>query len=112
MKSSGRVSLRMRSFSAFLGIQRCLALQCRAPAQEKRITEAGHLLRLQHLGVMPAPRTGGAGKLRVGPPAADALRTTHNKAVDTDAQVRPLPSVAPILGRRSLLRYASPNDRR
>jgi hypothetical protein len=32
----------------------------------------------------------------------------HNKAVETDAQVRTLPSVAPILVRRSPLRYVSP----
>jgi hypothetical protein len=31
----------------------------------------------------------------------------HNKAVNTDAQVRPLPSVAPILVRRLPLRYAA-----
>ena len=35
-----------------------------------------------------------------GPPA---LRS--NKAVNTDAQVRPLPSVAPVLVRRLPLRY-------
>jgi hypothetical protein len=30
-----------------------------------------------------------------------------NKSVDTDAQVRPLPSVAPSLVRRSLSRYSA-----
>jgi hypothetical protein len=34
----------------------------------------------------------------------------HNKAVNTDAQGRPLPSVAPVLGRGLLLRYASRNS--
>jgi hypothetical protein len=30
-----------------------------------------------------------------------------NWAIDTDAQVRPLPSVAPLLVRRSFLRYVA-----
>jgi hypothetical protein len=32
--------------------------------------------------------------------------TTANLSIDTDAQGRPLPAVAPFLGRRSSLRYS------
>jgi hypothetical protein len=80
------------------------------PAWSRRLLEPWSALVAQAFGA-PCPMRSvgeeGAGKVRASTPALWALAYRHNQAVETDAQVRPLPSVAPVLGRRSLLRYPS-----
>jgi hypothetical protein len=96
-------------FAGGVGVSR---LQARAPVGRRAAWFAGLLeplsrslhQRAPHLAPRDVTIEADRSKLRAGMPGWLALTGSHNKAVETDAQVRPLPSVAPILGRRSLLR--------
>ncbi len=104
MKAGCSFWLRKGGISVPLGERSGLSNRCRSVTDEKRTTiTRQHRARIDR-GAMPTSRLHRVGVSRGGRLGRVALSSMHNKAVNADAQGRPLAPLAPVLGRGLLLR--------
>jgi hypothetical protein len=103
--TGARVSwLRVPGIFTLLGGRAGQSIGCRSAIEEKQTIIARHQRARKDRGAMLTSCLHFRGKSRSTSLSPVALSPMHNKALETDAHGRPLPPVAPLLGRRSVLR--------